>query len=182
VEGFIRQIIGWREFMFGVYVVAGEKHRNSNFFKHTNKLPKGFYDATTEIPPIDDVINHLNKYAYAHHIERLMILGNYLLLRKTKPTEVYRWFMELFIDSYDWVMVPNVFGMSQYADGGLMTTKPYISSSNYILQMSNYKKGDWCTHWDSLFWNFIGDHYDQLAKIPRMRFMITAFKKRSQKI
>lgn len=180
LEGFIRQVIGWREFMFGVYVVAGKKQRESNFFKNRNKLPKGFYDGSTGVTPIDNVIKQINRYAYTHHIERLMVLGNYLLLRQTNPAEVYRWFMELFIDAYDWVMVPNVFGMSQYADGGLMTTKPYISSSHYILTMSNYSKGEWSKKWDQLFWTFIENHYAKLNKIPRMQFMIAAYKKRKK--
>ena len=88
--------------------------------------------------------------AYAHHIERLMIMGNIFVLLRICPDEVYKWFMELYIDAYDWVMVPNVYGMSQFADGGLMSTKPYISGSNYILKMSNYKKDSWCEIWLSL--------------------------------
>ena len=105
------------------------------------KIPKSFYTAETGIEPIDETIKKINKSAYASHIERLMILGNFMSLCEFKPNDVYQWFMELFIDSYDWVMVPNVYGMSQFSDGGLMSTKPYISSSNYILKMSNFKKG-----------------------------------------
>ena len=99
-----------------------------------------------------------------------------MLLCEFDPDEVYRWFMELFIDSYDWVMVPNVYGMSQFADGGLMSTKPYISSSNYILKMSNYKKGDWCKT-DALFWNFMDKQRDFFLKNPRMRMLISSFDK-----
>ena len=102
-----------------------------------------------------------------------------MLLCEFDPNEVYQWFMELFIDSYDWVMVPNVYGMSQFADGGLMSTKPYISSSNYILKMSNYKKDKWCEIWDALFWNFMDKHRDFFLKNPRMRMLISSFDKMS---
>ncbi len=104
-------------------------------------------------------------------------MGNFMLLCEFDPDEVYRWFMELFIDAYDWVMVPNVYGMSQFADGGFMSTKPYISGSNYILKMSNYKKGDWCTIWDSLFWNFIDKKRDFFETNPRMRILVRSFDK-----
>ena len=117
------------------------------------------------------------KTGYAHHIERLMIIGNFMLLCEFDPDEVYRWFMEMFIDSYDWVMVPNVYGMSQFADGGLMSTKPYISGSSYILKMSNYKKGEWTNIWDSLFWNFIDKRRDFFIKNPRMRMLVSNFDK-----
>ena len=137
-EGFIRQIIGWREFIRGVYVCKGTEERNKNFWNFSRKIPSSFYSATTGIDPVDDTINKINKSGYANHIERLMIIGNFMLLCEFDPNEVYRWFMELFIDSYDWVMVPNVYGMSQFGDGGLMSTKPYISGSSYILKMSNY--------------------------------------------
>ena len=146
-EGFVRQILGWREFIRGVYEVKGTEERTKNFWKFKRKIPHSFYDGSTGIKPIDDVIKKVNKTAYAHHIERLMILGNFMVLCEFDPDEVYQWFMELFIDAYDWVMVPNVYGMSLYADGGLMSTKPYISSSNYIMKMSNYSKGDWQATW-----------------------------------
>jgi deoxyribodipyrimidine photolyase-related protein len=109
---------------------------------------------------------------YLHHIERLMVIGNFMFLCEIKPDAVYNWFMELFIDSYDWVMVPNVYGMSQYADGGLMSTKPYISSSNYIMKMSNYKKGDWQQIWDALYWRFISNNTDFFKSNPRLSMMV----------
>ena len=164
-EGLIRQIIGWREFIRGVYVCKGVEERTKNFWNFTRPIPNSFYDGTTGIQPLDDTINKINLTGYANHIERLMIIGNFMLLCEFHPDHVYRWFMELFIDSYDWVMVPNVYGMSQFADGGLMSTKPYISSSNYILKMSNYKKGDWCETWDALFWNFMNNQRDFFSKI-----------------
>ena len=176
-EGFIRQIIGWREFIRGVYIVKGKEERTRNFWKFNNKIPDEFYTATTGIEPVDDTINKINKSAYANHIERLMLIGNFMLLCEIQPNDVYKWFMEMFIDSYDWVMVPNVYGMSQFADGGLMSTKPYISSSNYVLKMSNYQKGNWCQVWDSLFWNFIDVRRDFFTKNPRMRMMVSSYDK-----
>ena len=174
-EGFIRQIIGWREFIRGVYISKGTEERNKNFWNFKRKIPKSFYDGTTGIEPVDDTIKKINESGYANHIERLMIIGNFMLLCEFDPEEVYKWFMELFIDSYDWVMVPNVYGMSQFADGGLMSTKPYISGSSYVLKMSNYKKGDWCPIWDSLFWNFIDKKRDFFTTNPRMRMLVSSF-------
>ena len=176
-EGFIRQIIGWREFIRGVYTVKGSEERTKNFWGFKRKIPKSFYNGTTGILPVDDSIKKILKTGYAHHIDRLMILGNFMLLCQFDPDEVYRWFMEMFIDSYDWVMVPNVYGMSQFADGGLMSTKPYISGSSYILKMSNYKKGEWSEIWDSLFWNFIDNYRSFFVKNPRMRMLVANFDK-----
>ena len=159
--------------MRAVYVLEGEQERTSNFWDHHRPLPTSFYRGSTGIDPVDRSINRLLDTAYLNHIERLMILGNFMLLCEFDPDEIYRWFMEMFIDSYDWVMVPNVYGMSQHADGGMITTKPYISSSSYILRMSNYKKGPWCAIWDGLYWRFLFGHRDILAKNPRMRLAIT---------
>jgi deoxyribodipyrimidine photolyase-related protein len=170
-EGFVRQIIGWREFVRALYILEGENQFKSNFWGFESKLPRQFYDGSTGIEPVDFTIKNVLKNAYAHHIERLMILGNFMLLCEIHPKEVYKWFMELFIDAYDWVMVPNIFGMSQYADGGLMTTKPYISSSNYIRKMSDFKTGPWCDVWDGLFWRFVYKHKKVFAGNPRMKIM-----------
>jgi len=173
LEGFVRQILGWREFIRGVYEVKGTEERTKNFWKHSRKIPKSFYNGTTGILPIDTTIKKILKTGYAHHIERLMILGNFMVLCEFNPDEVYKWFMELFIDSYDWVMVPNVYGMSLFADGGLMSTKPYISSSNYIKKMSDYPNGDWQKIWDGLFWSFMDKNREFLGKNPRLRMLIS---------
>lgn len=178
LEGFIRQIIGWREYIRAIYELEGVKQRNSNFFDFTNKIPESFYTANTGIEPVDQTIKKLLSTAFTHHIERLMILGNFMVLSEIHPDEVYKWFMEMFIDAYDWVMVPNVYGMSQYADGGLMSTKPYISSSNYILKMSNYKKGEWCKFWDEMYWKFLKKHKERLKNNPRMDFMFKMLDKK----
>ena len=179
-EGFIRQIIGWREFIRGVYEIKGSYERTHNFWNFSRKIPKSFYNGTTGIEPVDDSIKKVIKSAYSHHIERLMVIGNFMLLCEFDPDEVYRWFMELYIDAYDWVMVPNVYGMSQFADGGLMSTKPYISGSSYILKMSDYKKGEWCEVWDGLFWNFMNKQRDFFIKNPRMRMLISSFDKMNE--
>ena len=179
-EGFIRQVIGWREFIRGVYKVKGSFERTRNFWGFNKKIPKSFYDGTTGIDPIDDTINKVHNTAYCHHIERLMVLGNFMLLCEFDPDEIYKWFMEFFIDSYDWVMVPNVYGMSQFADGGLMSTKPYISGSSYIIKMSNYKNGEWSKIWDSLFWRFLDKQRDFFIKNPRMRMLVNSYDKMDQ--
>ena len=177
LEGFIRQVIGWREFMRGIYRHRGTEIRNGNFWNFDRPLPRSFYDGTTGIPPVDRVIRQLLDDGYCHHIERLMVLGNFMLLCRIRPDEVYRWFMEMFVDSYDWVMVPNVYGMSQFADGGTFTTKPYLSGSNYVLKMSDEPKGPWCPVWDGLFWTFIGDHTPFFLKNPRLSMMARSWEK-----
>ena len=176
-EGIIRQIIGWREFIRGIYVVKGTEERTINFWNFNKKMPSAFYDATTGIEPIDDCVIKVTKTGYLHHIERLMVLGNFMFLCEIHPNEVYKWFMEFFIDSYDWVMVPNVYGMSQFADGGLMSTKPYISSSNYIMKMSNYKKSNWQEIWDALYWRFIYKNQDFFKGNPRLSMMVITLNK-----
>ncbi len=158
LEGFLRQIIGWREFVRASYLFKGSYQRTFNFFHHTEKIPKNFWEGSIGILPIDTIIKRILKTGYCNHIERLMVLGNFLLLTETAPNQIYKWFMGNFIDAYDWVMVPNIYGMSQYADGGTIVTKPYVSSSNYILKMSNYPKGEWTEIWDGLFWRFLQKH------------------------
>ena len=178
-EGIIRQIIGWREFIRGVYVSKGNIERTKNYWGFTKKMPDSFYTASTGIKPVDDSINKVNDNAYLHHIERLMVIGNFMFLCDINPDDVYKWFMELFIDSYDWVMVPNVYGMSQFADGGLMSTKPYISSSNYIMKMSDYKKGEWQKIWDGLYWRFIHKNQSFFTSNPRLSMMVRTLNKMS---
>jgi deoxyribodipyrimidine photolyase-related protein len=177
LEGFIRQIIGWREFIRAVYELKGKEERTKNYWGFTRKIPITFWNGTTGIEPIDITIKKVLETGYCHHIERLMVLGNFMLLCEFDPDEVYRWFMELFIDAYDWVMVPNVYGMSQFADGGLMATKPYISGSNYLMKMSDYKKGDWQPMWDGLFWRFMHKHRDFFLKNPRLGMLVKSFDK-----
>lgn len=171
-EGFVRQIIGWREFIRGMYELKGSFSRTFNKWNFKRKIPSSFYSGETGIRPLDVVIKRILKTGYCHHIERLMILGNFMILCEFDPDEVYRWFMELFIDAYDWVMVPNVYGMSQFADGGSFATKPYISGSNYIKKMSNFPKGEWQQIWDGLFWRFMDLHRDTFSRNPRMSMLL----------
>jgi deoxyribodipyrimidine photolyase-related protein len=172
LEGFVRQVIGWREFVRLVYRTRGRRQRTRNYWGHTRPMPPAFYTGTTGVAPVDHVIKSVLDTGYCHHIERLMILGNFLLLCDLAPDGVYRWFMELFVDAYDWVMVPNVYGMSQFADGGGMTTKPYISGSSYVLKMSDFPKGGWCGVWDALYWRFVDRHADFFRSNPRMAVMV----------
>ncbi len=152
--------------------------RNGNFWDFEDKpIPSSFYTGQTGIRPLDDSIQNILETGYAHHIERLMIVGNLMLLCRFHPNQVYKWFMELFIDSYDWVMVPNVYGMSQFSDGGLFTTKPYISGSNYIRKMSNFKSEDWCSTWDSLFWTFVDDYKNKFKEQYRLSMILRNLEK-----
>ncbi len=171
VEGFVRQIIGWREFMRATYEDLGVRMRSSNHWAHHRPMPSAFYDATTGIEPLDETIRRVLETGYCHHIERLMVIGGFMFLCEIEPEDVYRWFMEMFVDSYDWVMVPNVYAMSQHADGGLITTKPYFSGSNYIRKMSHWGKGPWADVWDGLYWRFIFKHSDALSQNPRWAMM-----------
>lgn len=176
-EGFVRQIAGWREFLRGIYQEYSEKQENENFWQHKRKIGRVWYEAETGIPPVDDAIQKAIRYGYNHHIERLMVLSNVMLLSELDPKEVHRWFMEMYVDSSDWVMGPNVYGMGQFSDGGIFATKPYTCGSNYILKMSSYKKGEWCDVLDGLYWSFIDKHKDFYSKNPRMKMMLGTLKK-----
>ncbi len=140
----------------------------------------------TGIFPVDTVIKGILEKGYCHHIERLMVLGNFMVLCEFDPDEVYRWFMEMFIDSYDWVMVPNVYGMSQFADGGLMATKPYISASNYLKKMSDFSEKSknvatgWEDIWDALFWRFMHVHRDFFLQNSRLKMLLKTFDRMSK--
>ena len=176
-EGFVRQIIGWREFMRCLYHFEGKNMEKSNFFNHQRKIKKSWYTGTTGLDPLDYSIKSTIKHAYSHHIERLMIQVNLMNLCEIKPRDAYKWFMELYIDSSDWVMTPNVYSMGLFADGGIMATKPYICGSNYILKMMNFKKGPWCDVMDGLYWRFIDKNRAFFKKNPRLNMMVSLFDK-----
>ena len=176
-EGFVRQIAGWREFIRAVYEYKGSYERTRNFWGFSRKIPESFWTGETGMVPIDMVIKKVLRTGYCHHIERLMVLGNFMLLCEFHPDEVYGWFMELFIDAYDWVMVPNVYGMSQFADGGIMATKPYVGGSNYLRKMSDFPKGDWQATWDGLFWRFLHVNHEVFARNPRTKGLLTHFER-----
>ncbi len=171
LEGFVRQVIGWREFVRGVWHTLPQGHWEQNFWNHHARLTKHWYEGTTDIPPLDDAIRRARARGYNHHIERLMVLGNMMLLCRVEPSEAYSWFMEMFIDSADWVMAPNVYGMALFSEGGAFTTKPYICASSYLRKMGDYPKGEWCEVVDGLYWSFVRDHRAFFEKNPRSKMM-----------
>jgi deoxyribodipyrimidine photolyase-related protein len=171
LEGFVRQLIGWREYMRATYQLYGRRMRTSNHLRHGRPLAPGWWDATTGLDPVDHVVSGVVDRGYAHHIERLMVLGNAMCLLRTDPTEVYEWFMAFFVDAYDWVMVPNVYAMSQFASGTGITTKPYVSGSNYLRTMSDFGTGEWRDDWDALYWTFVEDHRGVVESNARSRMV-----------
>ena len=177
LEGFVRQIIGWREFIRGIYQNFSEKMKHKNYWKHKRKMADSWYEGTTGIPPLDDAIQGAIKYGYTHHINRLMILSNVMNMCEIHPDEIYKWFMEMFIDSSEWVMVPNVYGMGTFADGGIFATKPYICGSSYMLRMSNFNKDAWCDAVDGLYWQFIENNREFFSSNPRLGLMIRSLDK-----
>ncbi len=172
VEGFVRQVIGWREFIRGAWRTLPQSHWQQNFWQHEHRLADCWYDGTTEIPPLDDAIRRARDTGYNHHIERLMVVGNLMLLAGIQPAAAYRWFMEMYVDSADWVMAPNVYGMALFSEGGAFTTKPYICGSNYLRKMSDYPKGPWCEVVDGLYWSFVHRHREFFMKNPRSKMML----------
>lgn len=172
LESFVRHVLGWREYVRGLYVTKNVQMRNNNTFKHMRRMTPDWYEGTLGLPPFDDMTKKVQTHAYAHNIERLMIAGNIMLLCEIHPDDVHRWFSELFIDAYDWLTIPNIYNMSQFADGGSIITKPCISASNYILDMSSYERGEWCNIWDGLFWRFIEKHRAEINHNPNMRVMV----------
>jgi len=176
-EGYIRQIIGWREFIRGIYQNYDQQLEENNFFQHKNSLTKKWYDGTTGLDPLDHSIKNAQKYGYTHHIERLMVLCNIMNLCEIKPNEVYNWFMEMFVDSSDWVMSPNVYGMGLFSDGGIFSTKPYICGSSYFMKMMNFKRGNWNDIMDGLYWRFINKNRKFFQSNPRLNMMVNIYDK-----
>ena len=177
LEGYVRQIIGWREFMRGIYQNYNQNLEKTNFFNHKNKMKLSWYNGTTGLDPLDHSIKNALNYGWSHHIERLMILANIMNLCQIHPKQVYKWFMEMFVDSSDWVMVPNVYGMGLFSDGGIFAPKPYICGSSYFLKMMDFKKGEWCNIMDGLYWNFINRNRKFFLKNPRLSMMVRVFDK-----
>ncbi len=177
LEGYVRQIIGWREFMRGVYQNYDQRLEKSNFFNHKRKMKNTWYTGTTGLLPLDYAIKNVETYGWSHHIERLMILSNIMNLCEINPKQVYKWFMEMFVDSSDWVMSPNVYGMGLFSDGGIFATKPYICGSSYFLKMMHFKKGPWCDVMDGLYWKFIDRNKKFFLKNPRLAMMVRVSEK-----
>jgi deoxyribodipyrimidine photolyase-related protein len=170
-EAFIRQVIGWREYQRFIYVFLSEEIKFKNHFNNKAKLTNAWYEGTLGIPPVDDAIKLAFNYGYLHHIMRLMIMCNFMNLCTIHPDQVYQWMMEFSTDSYEWVMIGNVYSMGMWSDGGMTMRKPYISSANYIHKMSRnrYKKGDWEKIWLSLYYNFLIQSKKKLAKTIYIR-------------
>lgn len=191
VEGFIRQIIGWREFVNGVYWLKMPEYEEVNGLEAKLPLPAFFYDAKTDLNCLHQTLNEVLKGGFNHHIQRLMILGNFLLLAGVKPQEALRWFNEMYIDAHDWVMAANLLGMALHADGGFMATKPYAAGGAYIHKMSNYcegcayspdiKSGPGACPFNLLYWNFYETHRERFANNPRTAMMVRSWMKRSEK-
>ncbi len=191
VEGFVRQILGWREYMRGMYWKQMPGYRHSNKLDNQNKLPDFYWTGKTKMNCLHHAINQSLDHAYAHHIQRLMITGNFALLLQCHPDEVDAWYLGIYIDAIEWVEITNTRGMSQFADGGLVATKPYVSSGNYINKMSNYCKNchysvtkkteeDACP-FNSLYWNFLDDKREYFKDNQRMNMMMSLLNKKSVK-
>lgn len=187
VEGFIRQILGWREYIRGIYLKEMPGYHDHNHYGHTRNLPHYYWDGETNMHCMQDATSHVIDDGYAHHIQRLMVLGNFANLAGVDPKAVNAWFLEMFVDSHDWVVTPNVIGMALHADGGLMATKPYIASGSYIHKMGDYceacyydvkaKTGEKACPFNALYWNYIDRHMETLEKNPRMGIPLSVFKK-----
>jgi deoxyribodipyrimidine photolyase-related protein len=192
VEGFIRQILGWREYMRGIYWALMPDFSGMNFFNHTSPLPQYYWDRNTHMFCMRSAIGQSLDFAYAHHIQRLMITGNFALLAGIHPDEVDRWYLGIYIDAIEWVEITNTRGMSQYADGGIVATKPYVSSAHYINKMSDYCKncfydnkkttGEKSCPFNSLYWHFFHRNQNKLKNNPRVSIMYRVWNKKKNTV
>ena len=191
VEGFIRQVMGWREYMHGIYYSQNDEYTESNWFKHHRPLPEFYWDASkAEMNCLRQTLTQVEETAYAHHIQRLMVLNNFALIAGVNPQELENWFHSAFIDAYDWVMQTNVLGMGQFADGGLLASKPYAASANYINKMSDYcgdckysksdRTGDNACPFNFFYWDFLNRHRDRLKALGRMNLVLSHIKRISE--
>ncbi len=190
VEGFVRQILGWREYMRGLYWKEMPSYAKKNELENRNKLPYFYWTGNTKMNCLRHSIQQSLDHAYAHHIQRLMITGNYALLTQTHPDQVDEWYLGIYIDAIEWVEITNTRGMSQFADGGIVATKPYVSSGSYINKMSNYckgchykvnkKTGDDSCPFNSLYWNFLDDKRDHFKDNQRMSMMLNLLNKKNK--
>lgn len=181
VEGFIRQIIGWREYVRGIYFREGPDYTRRNALGHDRSLPEFFWSADTDMACVSAAVSQTRDEAYAHHIQRLMVTGNFALIAGIDPFELHEWYLAVYADAYEWVEAPNVIGMSQFADDGIIASKPYVSSGNYIDRMSNYcgscaysvktKLGAGACPFNLLYWSFLDRHRERFARNPRMAQM-----------
>lgn len=184
-EGFIRQILGWREYVRGIYFLKGPEYTASNELGHTRDLPAAYWGGETDMRCIREVVAQTRDLAYAHHIQRLMITGNYALLLGVDPAQVHEWYLSVYADAFEWVEAPNTVGMSQWADGGVVASKPYVSSANYIKKMSDYcegcaydpevKVGEGACPFNLLYWDFLVRHRERFEKNRRMGVVYKAW-------
>ncbi|OYZ03714.1 MAG: cryptochrome/photolyase family protein, partial [Methylophilales bacterium 16-45-7] len=182
VEGFIRQILGWREFIRGVYWLDMPAMATSNYYEHHRQLPSWYWTGNTHMNCMRQTISQTLQYGYAHHIQRLMVTGMFGLLAEIAPNQVEDWYLAVYVDAVEWVELPNVAGMALYANGGRFTSKPYVASGAYIQRMSNYcqgcrykpdiKTGAQACPVTSLYWHFLIKHYDEFARNPRTALMV----------
>jgi deoxyribodipyrimidine photolyase-related protein len=190
VEGFIRQVLGWREYMRGLYRHVSDDYAQKNYFHHVHPLPDFFWDAgQTEMNCLKQVLCQLERTGYVHHIQRLMILANFSLIAGLSPQAVEDWFHSAFIDAYDWVMQTNVIGMGLFADGGILASKPYAASANYINKMSDYcqsctysrtkRTGENACPFNFFYWDFLARHADKLKSQGRMNMILANLKRMS---
>jgi deoxyribodipyrimidine photolyase-related protein len=189
VEGFIRQVLGWREYMHGVYHFVDQGYAEKNWFNHTRSLPEFFWNNETKMNCLKQIFTQVENTGYAHHIQRLMVLSNFALIAGLSPQEVENWFHATFIDAYDWVMQTNVIGMGLFADGGILASKPYGASANYINKMSDYCKSCVYNHKERIgknacpfnffYWNFLYEHREKLQSQGRMSFILKNLDKMS---
>ena len=180
VEGFIRQIMGWREFVRGLYWQFMPEYRELNYLNASRPLPAFYWGKPTQLFCVSEAVRHTQQHAYSHHIQRLMITGNFALLAGINPTEVCQWYLEVYVDAFEWVELPNTLGMALFADGGKMGSKPYAASGKYIQRMSNFCKscqydpnltiGENACPFNSLYWNFMGTHRSLLHGNPRLNY------------
>jgi deoxyribodipyrimidine photolyase-related protein len=191
VEGFIRQVMGWREYMHGIYFAQRSQHdeyTESNWFQHHRPLPAFYWDANqTKMNCLHQTLIQVEETSYGHHIQRLMVLNNFALIAGVNPQELENWFHSAFIDAHDWVMQTNVLGMGQFADGGLLASKPYAASANYINKMSNYcsdcqynqsdRTGDKACPFNFFYWDFLNRHRDRLKSLGRMNLVLSHLKR-----
>ena len=190
VEGFVRQILGWREYIRGIYWKEMPAYAKMNELQNYNPLPQFFWDANTKMNCLKKSIGQSLEEAYAHHIQRLMIIGNFALLAQLHPDEVDAWYLGVYIDAIEWVEMPNTRGMSQYADGGIVATKPYVSSANYIHKMGDYctnchynkalKTGEQACPFNALYWNFLAEKKMHFKTNQRMGMMLNLLEKKDK--
>lgn len=191
IEGFVRQILGWREYMRGIYWALMPDLESMNYFDHKTALPECYWTGNTRMNCLKAAIDQSLKYAYAHHIQRLMITGNFALLAGVHPDAVDQWYLGIYIDAVQWVELPNTRAMSQFADGGQVATKPYVSSARYIRSMSDYcdtceyiwkqRSGEMACPFNSLYWNFFNRHRKRLQKNPRIAMMYRTWDRMDRK-